>query len=250
MREAERVAVVTGFLIPEAMVPETDGPPGGVWLARCLLERGASVRVLTDRDCVAGVAAAAQAAGVPHAVVQPFEPGEAAVSDFDLLLYVERIGRSGDGTYRNMRGRDVTTWVAPVDELALEALGTPDGPWVAAVGDGGNEAGMGSLREPLSAMLPRFAPCLSVVGSHFPLPVDVSNWGAYALAGEAFGGGALPGPGEEMLMLEAMLDAGAVDGAVLKRQRSVDGFGEEELGRVLVELKTCFPGGVSRGPWV
>ncbi|MCX7828802.1 MAG: DUF4392 domain-containing protein [Thermanaerothrix sp.] len=237
--KAQRVAVVTGFLIPEAMVPETDGPPGAVWIARVLLSHGRSVSILTDQDCLNGLSAAAQAAGVPNTVVRPFDP-RVEVSSFDLLLYVERMGRSADGTYRNMRGLDVTPWVAPWDRLALEALDSSEGPWVAAVGDGGNEAGMGSFREILSSMLPHFAPCLSVVGSHFPVAVDVSNWGAYALAGEAFGGDVIPSPEEEMRMLEAMLDAGAVDGATLRRERSVDGFGEEELRRVLEELKRFF----------
>src|SRR5918995_195414 len=53
---------------------------------------------------------------------------------------IERCGRSADGRPRNMRGVDVSPWTAPLDDLFLA------GPWIRlAVGDGGNEIGMGKL---------------------------------------------------------------------------------------------------------
>lgn len=242
LREASRVAVVTGFLIPEAMAPETDGPPGAACLARAIVAEGREAVILTDGSCADAVSATLGALGAVGTVLSPCDGGGGLPSprEFDLILFVERIGRSSDGSYRNMRGRDVSRWVAPLDQMALDALEDPQGPWVVAIGDGGNEAGMGNLRECLSAELPDFAGCLSVVESHFPLAVDVSNWGAYALAGAAFGPWAVPSPLEELRMLDAMLDLGAVDGALLERRRSVDGFGVQDLEAVLTAIRGLF----------
>ncbi|WP_333645248.1 DUF4392 domain-containing protein [Thermanaerovibrio acidaminovorans] len=239
LREARRVVLVTGFMIPSAMAPETDGPPGAVWLARALHEAGKEVKVITDRGCLDAVSAAGAAIRVPR---EAFSPGLVDPLEWDALVYVERIGRSQDGTYRNMRGLDVSHWVEPLDQMALDALSAPQGPTVIAVGDGGNEAGMGNYRDALSPLVGDFARCLSVVESHLPLAVDVSNWGAYALAGLAFGPRWVPSPEAELDMLDAMLDLGAVDGARLRRTRSVDGFDPPVLGEVLIGLSRALDG--------
>ena len=54
-------------------------------------------------------------------------------------LSIERCGRSADGAPRNMRGEDISAFATPLDDLFVA------GPWQRiAIGDGGNEIGMGS----------------------------------------------------------------------------------------------------------
>ena len=55
-------------------------------------------------------------------------------------MSIERCGRSADGAPRNMRGEDISAYTTPLDDLFSA------GPWdTIAIGDGGNEIGMGRL---------------------------------------------------------------------------------------------------------
>src|SRR5258705_140784 len=62
------------------------------------------------------------------------------------LVAIERPGRARDGTYRNMRGADVSAWNARIDELFVR----PGRVTTVGVGDGGNEIGMGNVRARLA----------------------------------------------------------------------------------------------------
>jgi hypothetical protein len=154
--------------------------------------------------------------------VRDVSGGEAREEQPDLLIYVERLGRAGDGAYYDMRGRDVSEFTSPLDEFAVRG-----GSRVIGIGDGGNEVGMGNFAERLSAMMPDYAKCLSSVRADVCIPADVSNWGAYALASAlSFERGEWLGQteDEETAMLEALASAGAVDGVTKTRSLSVDGF--------------------------
>ncbi len=174
---ASRVAVVTGFFVPACGAPETDGPGGAVMLGRSLARSGKETVLFTDRLCLDAVTACSAAVGGP--VVREAAGAEEILAFRpDLLVFIERLGRAEDGLYYNMRAEDVSATTAPLDGAALSGSGLK----VLAVGDGGNEAGMGLFRGKLAELLPAYAPCLSVVGADTALPVDVSDWGGYALA--------------------------------------------------------------------
>jgi hypothetical protein len=90
---------------------------------------------------------------------------------------------------------------------------------------------MGSLGESLKPLVPGFQSCLCSVEADICLPVDVSNWGCYALSAllSSLSGRWLGhSPEEERAMLECMARQGAVDGATRKRGMTVDGFSEQE----------------------
>ena len=96
-----------------------------------------------------------------------------------------------------------------------------------AVGDGGNEAGMGILRSELSVALPGYARCLSVTGSTVAVAADVSDWGGYGLAALlSIEADEWTGPEEHEIddMLAALVDTGAVDGVTRMSAPTVDGF--------------------------
>lgn len=48
LKAAKNVAVITGFYVPTAEAPETDGPPGAGVLARALSILGKKVTIYTD----------------------------------------------------------------------------------------------------------------------------------------------------------------------------------------------------------
>jgi len=220
--------IITGFLVPEAQKAETDGPPGSAVLGRALQRLGKECLIVTDEACLDVVRACSGALGGPG-VIAVSGPEEALMTGPECLVYVERLGQAGDGCYYNMRGEDITSWTSPLDRAA--AIARERGIGVIAVGDGGNEAGMGSLCESLKTLVPGFQSCLCSVEADICLPVDVSNWGCYALAallsrlsGQWLG----QSPEEERAMLESMAREGAVDGATRKRGMTVDGFSEED----------------------
>jgi hypothetical protein len=78
-----------------------------------------------------------------------------------------------------MRGLDIGGWTAPLDELFLA------GPWdTIAVGDGGNEIGMGAIpRSLIGTHIEHGELIACVTAARHLIVAGVSNWGAYALIG-------------------------------------------------------------------
>jgi hypothetical protein len=251
LEKSERIAIVTGFFVPEKAeassegvcfarprgAAETDGPPGAVILGRALARLGKDVFLVTDALCAPALEACSAAVGGP--VVRCAADGaEVLAEDPRALVFLERLGRSADGRYRNMRGEDISAITPPLDD-AVDLARKANVP-VLAIGDGGNEAGMGALGEGLLRAVPGFAAALSVVAADVALPVDVSNWGGYGLAvllslrsGKRLG----HIPGEEQAMLRALVAAGAVDGVTKRCELSVDGLPLREHCRLVWRLE-------------
>jgi D-glutamate cyclase len=182
---AARVGLITGFYVPQGSPPaaETDGPVGAALLARGLEEVGVPCRLATDEPCRGACAAALTGAGLSGVPVD--------AADVDALIEtwrgagithaisIERCGRSADGAPRNMRGLDISSYTAPLDELFTA------GPWeTIAIGDGGNEIGMGTLpRELIARHVEHGATIACVTAARHLIVAGVSNWGAYALLG-------------------------------------------------------------------
>lgn len=204
--EAPVVGVITGFFVPRADPPaaETDGPIGAAMLLRGLASAGVSVRLATDEPCRATCAAALVGAGIgdiPMDVVAlgaPLAPLVAAwqAAGVTHALSIERCGQAFDGRPRNLRGVDIAEFTAPMDELFL------GGAWAKlAVGDGGNEIGMGALPRSLIAhdILNGEQIACSTAADHLVV-AGVSNWGAWGLAAAL----AVLRPAWRAAMLEAL----------------------------------------------
>ena len=237
--KASRIIIVTGFYIKNAGAPETDGLLGAVALGRAAARVGKSVAVLTDSRCYACLKACTRSVSGPVAVY--VDNYEKIPADVDLLVFIERPGHAADGRYYNMNGVDISDVTAPLDKASEAALkkGIP----VLGIGDGGNEAGMGLLYDALSEKLPQYKPFLSKVPASVCLPVDVSNWGAYALSAvlSAFYRRWLGlDDGEEDNMLTAVLAKGAVDGVTGRADRSVDGIPLATLNEVTLGIKNWY----------
>ncbi|MDR1378210.1 MAG: DUF4392 domain-containing protein [Synergistaceae bacterium] len=226
---AGRILVITGFYIQRAEASETDGPPGAVALGRALARVGKEVILLTDSRNYKSLSACSHSVSGPS-VAKADDPLDVQM-DMDLLVFIERPGHATDDRYYDMKGTDIGDVVVPLDKIAKSALrrGIP----VLGIGDGGNEAGMGIFYDALVKLLPRYAPCLSRVPATVCLPVDISNWGAYALTAVLSGFYRCwlgMDEGEESIMLEALSRAGAVDGVTGLPSASVDGVPLEGPG--------------------
>ena len=228
-----RVGFITGFYVPLGSPPaaETDGPVGTAMLAKGLVEVGIACRLATDELCRNACVAALAGAGATDV---PVDTGDIATmiatwrrAGITHAISIERCGRSADGAPRNMRGLDISSFTAPLDDLFIA------GPWeTIAVGDGGNEIGMGSLPRGLIGQHVDHGETIAcTTPAQHLIVAGVSNWGAYGLLGAL---AALRPDWRERLLacldeehdkavLEATVNNGpAVDGVSRLRAMTVD----------------------------
>jgi hypothetical protein len=237
---APRIGLITGFFVPGGDPPaaETDGPAGAALLALGFVRSGLIVRLATDTICQSACRAALDAAGVGSVPIDAVAPGDSADGVIDLwrqqgidwVIAIERCGPAADGRPRNMRGTDISDYAAPLDVL----FGA--GPWrTIAIGDGGNEIGMGCVPRPLIAQhVPSGEAIGCVVPADHLVTAGVSHWGAYAVVA-ALGLQrpdwmatmlAILDPDLDQSVVEAMVrDGPAVDGVTLERQPTIDALG-------------------------
>jgi hypothetical protein len=248
-----KVGLITGFFVPQGSPPaaETDGPLGTTLLAKGLNAVGIPCRLATDEPCRSACAAALAAAGVPEVPIDVAAIGAPLTAPIETwrragvthAVSIERCGRSADGMPRNMRGEDIGSYTAPLDELFTA------GPWqTIAVGDGGNEIGMGAISAALIARHVAHGQTIACVtpASHL-IVAGVSNWGAYALIGalaavrEDWRAMTLACLNETLdrAVLEAMIEHGpAVDGVSRLQVPTVDNLDIATHHRVLRTIRT------------
>ncbi|HEV8641092.1 MAG TPA: DUF4392 domain-containing protein [Methylomirabilota bacterium] len=255
LRGARHVLIATGFCVPPGL-PETDGPPGAAVLGRALRRLGATVRYVTDPAVVEPLGAVLKALEEPVDIeIYPEGDGAAgALLDSERpthLVAIERPGRARSGEYLSARGESVAAWNRPIDELFLVGGGGRRGPSqrarpvTIAVGDGGNEIGMGNVRSRLSREGRLMARIASVVGVDHLVVAGTSNWGAYGIVAALERLARRPllhTPSLERRLIEACVDAGAVDGVLRRRTPTVDGLPLEAHTAVVELLRLAAPG--------
>ena len=142
---------------------ESDGPAGAIALYRVLEQIGAEpilicgdvlANAIGGDYCVARVPLG-RPAGLRQQVTD-------LLADYqpELMVSIELAGPAGDGHYYNMRGEDISSGTLCFD-VFLELSDCP----VIALGDGGNEIGMGNVLEKLSelAIIPSVTTCDELV---------------------------------------------------------------------------------------
>jgi hypothetical protein len=262
---ARTVLIVTGFIVADGM-PETDGPPGAAVLGRALRQLGARVRYTTDAATLPTLVAALKSLGEP-ADAFAYPDGARAAGEVlarerpTHLVSIERPGRGRGGDYLNMRGVSVAGWNRPLDEMFLlarsrtvrtgvseprpshhrppSARSVQAGPATIAIGDGGNEIGMGNVRGALTRQGTLMARIASVVRVDHLVVAGVSNWGAYGIVaqlGRLRGRPLLHTPADERRLIEACVDAGAVDGITRRRERTVDALDADTHAAIVALL--------------
>jgi hypothetical protein len=236
LRRARRVLVVTGFCVPPG-VPETDGPPGAGVLARALTRLGVGVRFLTDPPVVRPLRAVLDTLGL-RAEIDTAEDGDFAGllrrARPSHLVAVERPGRGPSGDYLSARGESVAAWNRPLDALFLAA----PRPVTVAVGDGGNEIGMGNVRDRLRRLGEPWGRIASVVRVDHLVVAGTSNWGAYGIVAaleRLTGRTLLHTAGVERRLIARCVAAGAVDGLRRWARPTVDGL-DDDVHAAVVDL--------------
>ncbi|XP_070270951.1 D-glutamate cyclase, mitochondrial-like isoform X2 [Myotis yumanensis] len=201
LSHAHAVLITTGFPTHFNHEPpeETDGPPGAIALAAFLQALDKGVSVIVDRRALSLFQKLVEEAVEQGVLKTPFpiltyqggsaEAAQAFLCDerdpksprFDHLVAIERAGRAADGNYYNARKMNIKHLVDPIDDLFLVAQKIP-GILSTGVGDGGNELGMGKVKEAVKNHIRNGDVIACDVEADFAVIAGVSNWGGYALA--------------------------------------------------------------------
>lgn len=244
--DGERIIIVTGFCIRAALAGETDGPPGALDIADALQQLGKHVVLVTDEYSAPLLAAGAAVAGIKAPIVQIDLPQDNADRAIDKLLgefapthvlAIERPGNAADGHRYSMRGEILDDLIPGADRLL--APPEPRKFTTLAVGDGGNELGLGALRAQLGGRITHGELIFSATVADHVVPAGISNWGGYALAAALSllsGKPLLRSPAHERRVVEAMVAAGAVDGCTRERVLSVDGLPWDDYAGTLEDI--------------
>lgn len=167
------VIIGTGF--PVTGTFETDGPVGAIILYDALATLGAEPWLACGpplSDALGGDYRVLELRATDLADAQLEAQAQLQHLQPQAVVSIERPGLAADGRYYNMRGLDITQRCFFFDPfLTLAQCPT------IAIGDGGNECGMGNIAQALSSLDIR----PSVTRCDELLVADVSNWGAYGL---------------------------------------------------------------------
>jgi hypothetical protein len=287
--EGGRVLITTGSVSRtwvSSAIGENDGPPGSAVLARALaVGRRATSYVVTEEALSPGTAAPFRRAGlslVDHDAADRYRPehgslamavmctlateDEAALAESavlldrirpDLVVAVERAGRNDRGVYHNARGMDYGQGRARAD-LLVELAQQHDIP-VLAVGDGGNEIGMGRIADAVREHVPFGDACVCGCGGGIGsaqtadalVVAGCSNWGCYGLAAAL---GVLLGRTDvvhtaelEGAVLDASASAGLIDSSAGLSSDAVDGFPRATHQAVTTLLHQIASTGIAAG---
>ncbi|MDR0378782.1 MAG: DUF4392 domain-containing protein [Candidatus Accumulibacter sp.] len=240
---AERAIIVTGFCVRSCRVGETDGLPGALALAGALHVLGKDAVFLTDGFSAPLLAAGMEADGRKTPTILLGQSQEDADAAIDALLAsfapthvvaIERPGSAVDGHRYSMRGEILDDLVVSADRLF--APPGKRGYTTLAIGDGGNELGLGGLRQAFCGCVEFGETIFCATPADYTIPAGVSNWGAYALAAALSllaGRLLIRAPAHERSVLAAMVAAGAVDGCTQRCALSVDGLAWDDYASVL-----------------
>lgn len=236
------ILLATGFYIVSAGVIETDGPPGAAVLAQALEKMGKRVTILTDDHAEEIIKASLNSIG-SLSEVRSYRSSE--VPDRDNLrgrdithfIALERPGRSADGFHYNFRGINISGFMAHFDDAFTEAQ--KRGITTIAIGDGGNELGMGNVRASVDRYVSPGRAFSCSISSDICICAGVSNWAGYALAAlmsVMTGENLMAAPPRFNDMLAAIVSKGAVDGVSGIRETTVDGLDRSWEEKIFMEM--------------
>lgn len=242
----ERIILITGFCIRSALIGETDGPSGTLALADALRQLGKDVVLVSDVYSADLLRAGARVLGEPFPLLSLSLPQAEADREILALLAtfapthvvaIERPGSAADGHRYSMRGEILDDLVPAADAFLQPPLARSYR--TVAIGDGGNELGMGSLRGELQGRITHGELIFCTTEADHVIPAGISNWGAYALVAALSllaDRRLIRPPQDERAILEAMVAAGAVDGCTKKNEVSVDGLPWDDYARTLADI--------------
>jgi len=238
-------------------IAETDGPPGAALLARAINKSFNAIPfVFIEKYLVDAMSMVVNAAGLrvllPEYAIQasshhaPINASAVLPYPIDYkpkaVISIEKGGINEKEVIHTSRGADTTRYMAKVDYLIRQAK--EEGIVTIGIGDGGNEIGMGLIREDIKKYIPFGNKCKCPCGAgiapstktDFLITAAVSNWGAYGLgAGLAIlkGKPDIFHNGEiERRVLEKAADAQFIDG--------ISGYTEPGADGLSAHIHICF----------
>jgi len=232
LNNSDTTMIVTGFCIKDYRIGETDGPLGTLSLAYALEQLGKKVVIVTDdytKPLINVGIASLNLKAACLTVTEHFsqETFQKILDHYNPnhVIAIERPGRTKDGKSYSMRGEDITEYSPNTDLLFL--IAKERGIRTSAIGDGGNEVGMGKISSTIEACVPFGKTICATLSTDNLIVAGVSNWGGYAISA------LLSMLNHKMLMYDASVEAmlltqivkaGAIDGLTKKRGLSVDGL--------------------------
>lgn len=243
--QSETIVIVTGFPVKSAGVGETDGPPGALALAYALEKLNKKALIVTDKFSEALIRSGAERLQLKAEIYifeedRPEDQAEEIIKKYkpDHVIAIERPGRSRDGRSYSMYGEDITDFCPNTDLIFIKARENMIA--TSAVGDGGNELGMGKIR----GIVKRDVDKGSLICAQFEtdnlIVAGVSNWGAFGIcAGLSLltGKSLMLDMDKYEELMKVIVKAGAVDGCTKKNEVSTDGLSYEENLTVFNKLR-------------
>lgn len=272
--EQKRAAVVaTGFMIRRAMQPETDGLTGSAYLARVMSDGlGLVPMLMCEEEAGRAARACFEAAGLVMADVSAFEEdrcplgaylynplpsGEGAQESEDfkkaasllkranpcIFMTIERSGMNEKGVPHTTFGMSTADINAPMDAVMeiMKQRGIP----TFAVGDMGNELGMGKVKDVVEKITPFGSRCncgcgagvAAVMQADYTMMGSISDDACYAIGAsvaQQLGRiDLLPDPEVMRAILVAAVTNGAVDGLTAQSELSIDMLPWKEHERLI-----------------
>ena len=216
LSEGDLVYIITGFRLLPHGSPETDGIIGSMLLARTLAKLGIKPALIVPEQCIEAARHMASVCGLhfytdiesvvkyPIAVcavpftTDPAKAKECAEEIFGIaepkaLVAIEAPGANEIGVYHNATGLDITSFEAKADALFDMAKERKIPTF--AIGDLGNEMGMGAILEHIEKYIPYaqkgadHSTCrcgcnggiCARTAADTVLTATVSDWGTYAV---------------------------------------------------------------------
>ncbi len=245
LNTSDTIVIVTGFCIRDCKIGETDGPLGALSLAYALERLNKKVIIITDvytekliKLSIYLINFQGEIFTVTHENSE--ELSNKIINDFNPnhIIAIERPGRNKDGKSYSMRGEDITEYCPNTDILFKKAKDL--GIKTSAIGDGGNEVGMGKISEYVIENVYKGEQICAEIETDNLIVAGISNWGSYAVSA------LLSVMNDKMLLydynteveiLKKIVELGAVDGCTKQNTMSVDGVSFEEYIAVFNEIR-------------
>jgi len=280
VERAGTVFIATGWLDRPHIsleIAETDGPPGAVVLGRAVHRAfGAVPLFLVEETLVSRMTPVVEAAGLkvlsadaavrsasstapihgasvlafPADVKEARDRARELVDRYEpsAVIAVEKGGMNDKGIICTSRGDDTSEHLAKADFLVRIALraGIP----TIGIGDGGNEIGMGRIRDAIREGLPFGEVIAPATETDHLVPATVSNWGAYGVAAclalltgrrDVFHDAQM-----EERILRRCADAGLIDGITGYVEEGADGLSRDAHKGMVVLLSELIAAGLTK----
>ena len=225
------ILIGTGF--PVVKTFETDGPVGAIALYQAFEKLGATPHIVCGRplSLVLAEKFRVHEIRVGDHDKREHEAREALEHfDPDAIISIERPGQAADGGYYNMRGESISENTACFDNFMNQSA-CP----TIAIGDGGNEIGMGNVAAALQDLniVPATTTCDELIVA------DVSNWGAYGIIAflSVWNQRDLLGEFVPIDIFRYISELGSVDGVTRINQLTEDGLDVHEGEGILLDLR-------------